>query len=198
MAELPARESMDFDVVVVGAGPAGLATAIRLKQVAARDGRRALGRRRREGLGGRRAHPLRRGRSTRSASTGSLPEWRSDPDRPLKTEVERGRVPLSRPRRAACACRTCSMPKLMNNHGNFVGSLGNVARYLGRKAEEARRRDLSGLSGRRGPRRGWPRRRRRDRRHGHRPRRRAAAPTSPAAWSCAPSTRSSAKARAAA
>ena len=38
MSDLPARESMEFDVVVVGAGPAGLATAIRLKQQAAEAG----------------------------------------------------------------------------------------------------------------------------------------------------------------
>src|ERR671917_1427042 len=38
MSDLPARESMEFDVVVVGAGPAGLATAIRLKQLAAEGG----------------------------------------------------------------------------------------------------------------------------------------------------------------
>ena len=42
------------------------------------------------------------------------------------------------------------MPKLMTNHGNFVGSLGNVARYLGRQGRGARRRDLSRLRRRRG------------------------------------------------
>ena len=41
MSDLPARESMEFDVVVVGAGPAGLATAIRLKQLAPRRARRS-------------------------------------------------------------------------------------------------------------------------------------------------------------
>ena len=102
-------------------------------------------------------------------------------------------------RAAACGCRTSFMPKLMDNHGNFVGSLGNVARYLGRKAEALGVEIYPGFAGRRGAldeegrvvgiatgdmgigRDG-----------------RAAAPTSPAAWSCAPSTRSSPKARAAA
>ena len=53
--ELPAREAMEFDVVIVGAGPAGLAAAIRLKQLSLRH----LRGRGREGLRGRGAHPVR-------------------------------------------------------------------------------------------------------------------------------------------
>ena len=91
------------------------------------------------------------------------------------------------------------MPPLMSNHGNFIVSLGNVCRWLATQGRGARRRDLSGLCRRRSAvRRGRRGRRRRHRRHGHRQGRQAQSRASPAAWSCAPNTRCSPKARAAA
>ena len=67
------RESMEFDVVVVGAGPAGLATACRLAQLARAARPRAFDRRRREGRGRRRAHRLRRRVRARARSTSCFP-----------------------------------------------------------------------------------------------------------------------------
>ena len=82
------------------------------------------------------------------------------------------------------------MPPLMNNHGNFIVSLGNVCRWLATKAEAAGVEIYPGFAAAEvlfgAQRRG---RRHRDRRHGRRPRRRAEGRRSPAAWSCAPSTR---------
>ncbi len=135
MADLPARESMEFDVVVVGAGPAGLSTAIRLKQLAAEAGTdiSVVVVEKGSEVG---AHILSGAVIDPIGLDALLPEWREDPDRPLKTEVTADEFMYLRPA-GGLRLPNVFMPRLMNNHGNFVGSLGNVARYLGRKAEEA-------------------------------------------------------------
>ncbi len=134
MADLPARESMEFDVVVVGAGPAGLATAIRLKQLAAETGAdiSVVVVEKGSEVG---AHILSGAVIDPSGLDRLLPEWREDPDRPLHTQVTADEFMYLGPA-GGLKLPNVFMPKLMNNHGNFVGSLGNVARYLGRKAEE--------------------------------------------------------------
>src|ERR671917_460618 len=84
--ELPEREAMDFDVVVVGAGPAGLATAIRLKQLAAERGEEinVVIVEKGSEVG---AHILSGAVIDPSGLDRLLPEWRDDPERPLKTAV---------------------------------------------------------------------------------------------------------------
>ncbi len=126
---LPPRESMDFDVVIVGAGPAGLAAAIRLKQlnpevsVVAVEKGAELG-----------AHILSGAVIDPCALDKVLPGWREDQDRPLTTEVTADRFYVLGPKRAL-RLPNFIMPRLMNNHGNFIGSLGNVVRFLGAKAD---------------------------------------------------------------
>lgn len=134
MADLPARESMEFDVVIVGAGPAGLATAIRLKQDAAERGGdvSVVVVEKGSEVG---AHILSGAVIDPIGLDALLPEWRTDPDRPLKTEVTADEF-LYLGHAGGVRLPNLFMPRLMNNHGNFVGSLGNVARWLGRKAEE--------------------------------------------------------------
>ena len=128
--ELPERESMDFDVVVVGAGPAGLATAIRLKQlqpdlsVVVVEKGSEVG-----------AHIMSGAVIDPIGLDRLVPEWRSDAERPLTTEVTADEFMYLGPS-GGVRMPQWPMPKLMSNHGNFVGSLGNVTRYLGRKAEE--------------------------------------------------------------
>src|SRR3954451_20623997 len=131
--ELPERESMALDVVVVGAGPAGLATAIRLKQLAAEKGAEVSVVVVEKGseVG---AHILSGAVIDPIGLDRLLPEWREDPDRPLKTEVTKDEFVFLR-KAAGVRLPTIALPKLMDNHGNFVGSLGNVCRYLGQKAE---------------------------------------------------------------
>ncbi len=129
IVELPAREAMEFDVVVVGAGPAGLSAAIRLKQVQPDLSVVVLEKGSEVG-----AHILSGAVIDPVGLDALLPEWRGDADRPLTIEVTEDRFYLLGPAGGA-RLPNALMPKLMNNHGNFVGSLATVARYLGRKAE---------------------------------------------------------------
>jgi electron-transferring-flavoprotein dehydrogenase len=131
--DLPERESMDFDVVIVGAGPAGLSTAIRLKQLAAEAGAdlSVVVVEKGSEVG---AHILSGAVVDPIGLDRLLPEWRTEPDRPLTTQVNRDEFMYLGPS-GGVKLPNLFMPKLMSNHGNFVGSLGNVARYLGRKAE---------------------------------------------------------------
>ncbi|MGO4574038.1 electron transfer flavoprotein-ubiquinone oxidoreductase [Microvirga sp. 2TAF3] len=134
MADLPARESMEFDVVVVGAGPAGLATAIRLKQQTVEAGTdiSVVVVEKGSEVG---AHILSGAVIDPSGLDRLLPGWRDDSDRPLTTQVTADEFLYLGPA-GGMRLPNALMPKLMDNHGNFVGSLGNVARWLGRKAEE--------------------------------------------------------------
>ncbi len=127
------RESMEFDVVVVGAGPAGLASAIRLKQRAAETGTDLSVVIVEKGSEAG-AHILSGAVIDPSGLDRLLPEWRNDPDRPLTTEVEDDRFYLLGPA-GSIRLPNMLMPPLMNNHGNFIGSLGTVVRYLAAKAE---------------------------------------------------------------
>ncbi|WP_027172619.1 electron transfer flavoprotein-ubiquinone oxidoreductase [Methylobacterium sp. 10] len=127
---LPEREGMDFDVVIVGAGPAGLAAAIRLKQIAADLAVVVVEKGSEVGahiLSGAVIDPLGLDRL--------LPEWRQDEARPLKTEVERDEF-LFLTKNSGISLPNFAFPKFMSNHGNFVGSLSNMTKYLGVKAEE--------------------------------------------------------------
>jgi electron-transferring-flavoprotein dehydrogenase len=126
--ELPAREAMEFDVVVVGAGPAGLAAAIRLKQVAPEAAVVVVEKGSEVG-----AHILSGAVIDPIGLDRLLPDWRSQ-DSPLKTQVREDRFYwLSRSR--ALRVPNLIMPPLMSNHGNYVVSLGNVCRWLATKAE---------------------------------------------------------------
>jgi len=129
MAELPAREAMEFDVVVVGAGPAGLAAAIRLKQISADISVVVVEKGSEVG-----AHILSGIVLDPSALDRLLPEWRADPGKPLKTEVTDDRF-YWLTERSAIRFPLIFAPPLMSNHGCFIGSLGLVCKYLAAKAE---------------------------------------------------------------
>jgi electron-transferring-flavoprotein dehydrogenase len=127
--DLPEREGMDYDVVIVGAGPAGLAAAIRLKQIDENLSVVVVEKGSEVG-----AHILSGAVIDPSGLDALLPDWREDPDRPLKQEVTDDRFYFLGPA-GGMRLPNFGMPKLMNNHGNFIGSLGNVAKWLGARAE---------------------------------------------------------------
>jgi electron-transferring-flavoprotein dehydrogenase len=126
--ELPAREAMEFDVVIVGAGPAGLAAAIKLKQLAAETSVVVVEKGSEVG-----AHILSGAVIDPIGLDRLIPEWRNE-DTPIKTAVTSDRFYVLG---ASGALRLPNLllPPLMSNHGNYVVSLGDVCRYLGRKAE---------------------------------------------------------------
>ncbi|AUX78386.1 electron transfer flavoprotein-ubiquinone oxidoreductase [Sinorhizobium fredii] len=127
--ELPERESMEFDVVIVGAGPAGLAAAIRLKQVNPELSVVVLEKGAEVG-----AHILSGAVVDPIGIDRLLPGWRDEPDHPFKTEVTDDHFLFLGPA-GSIRLPNFLMPPLMNNHGNYVVSLGNVCRWLATHAE---------------------------------------------------------------
>jgi electron-transferring-flavoprotein dehydrogenase len=120
------RESMEFDVVVVGAGPAGLAAAIRMKQRAPEASVCVV-----EKGGEVGAHILSGAVIETRALDELIPDWR-DKGAPLTTEAGEDRFLYLTKRRAW----QLPTPPQMHNHGNYIVSLGDVCRWLAAQAEE--------------------------------------------------------------
>ena len=127
-AELPAREAMEFDVVVVGAGPSGLAAAIKLKQINPDTSVVIVEKGSEVG-----AHILSGAVIDPIGIDTLLPEWRGE-DTPIKTAVTDDRFYwLSE--KSGVRLPNFMMPPLLNNRGNFIVSLGSVCRWLATTAE---------------------------------------------------------------
>ena len=126
---MPERESMDFDVVIVGAGPAGLSAAIRLKQIAPDLSVVVLEKGSEVG-----AHILSGAVLDPIGLDRLLPDWREDADCPVKTPVSQDRF-LWLGAAGEARLPNLLLPPLMRNRGNYIVSLGDVCRWLAGKAE---------------------------------------------------------------
>ncbi len=122
------REAMEFDVVIVGGGPAGLSAAIRLKQINPEISVCLI-----EKGGEIGAHILSGAVMDPRALTELIPDWQAQ-DAPLDTPVSRDRFTFLT-RSGSFDVPNFMLPQCFQNHGNYIISLGQVCRWLGTQAE---------------------------------------------------------------
>ena len=131
--DLPPREAMEFNVVIVGAGPSGLAAAIRIKQQAAARGEdvSVVVLEKGSEVG---AHILSGAVIDPKGLDALIPDWQAK-GAPVTTPVSQDKFYVLGPA-GEMRLPNIAMPPLMNNHGNYIVSLGQLVRWLGEQAAE--------------------------------------------------------------
>ena len=122
------RELMEYDVVIVGAGPAGLSTAIKLKQLNSEISVCVLEKSSEIG-----SHILSGNVFETKALDELIPNWK-EKDAPIKTKVSKEKF-LFLSKKSFLSWPTWLLPSVQKNHGNYIISLANLCRWLGKEAE---------------------------------------------------------------